>query len=95
MASSLTRTILLMENCLVKLKIVQELKKRRIRQKTRVIYRNRLIYGEFHLYPQLRADEKTFRQYTRMTINTFDYIVEKIHVACHPFIPQCISFVYF
>lgn len=76
MASSSTRTILLMENSLVKLKILQNLKKRRIRQKTHVIYRNRVIYGEFHhLYPQLRADEKAFRQYTRMTINTFDYIV--------------------
>jgi hypothetical protein len=78
-ASSSTRTILLIENSLVKLKILQKLKKkRRIRQKTRVIYWNRFIYGEFHhLYPQLRADEKAFRQYTRMTINTFDYIVEK------------------
>jgi hypothetical protein len=74
-----------MENSLVKLKILQKLKKkRRIRQKTHVIYWNKLIYGEFHhLYPQLRADEKPFRQYTRMTINTFDYIVEKIHAACY------------
>jgi hypothetical protein len=84
-ASSSTHTILLMKNSLVKLKMLQRLKKkRRIRQKTHVIYWNRLIYGEFHhLYPQLRADEKAFRQYTRMTINTFDYIVEKIHVTCY------------
>jgi hypothetical protein len=74
-----------MENSLVKLKILQKLKKKRlIRQKTHVISWNRLIYGEFHhLYPQLQADEKAYRQYTRMTINNFDYIVEQIHVACY------------
>jgi hypothetical protein len=46
-----------MENSLVKLKISQKFKKRRIRRKTHVIYKNRLINGEFHhLYPQFLID---------------------------------------
>jgi len=43
------------------------------------IYNDRLTFGEFyHLYPQLRSDNGLFRAYTRMTSETFDYILEII-----------------
>ena len=85
MAAASTRAMLLMENNLLKLRLLRKLKKMHdYRKQTHRIYRNRLVYGEFHhLYLELRADEITFREYTRMTINTFDYIVEKIRGACY------------
>lgn len=74
-----------MENSVLKLRLLQKLKKRReIRKTTHTIYRNRLVYGEFHhLYLELRADESAFRQYSRMTITNFDYIVENIRDVCY------------
>nr|CAI5822625.1 unnamed protein product [Callosobruchus analis] len=76
-----------MENRLLTLRVVQKLeKKRESRTTTHRIYRNRFVYGEFHhLYLELRAGESSFRQYTRMTIKAFDYIVEKVRSACYHF----------
>jgi hypothetical protein len=43
------------------------------------IYNNRFTFVEFyHLYPQLRSDNNLFRAYTRVTSETFDYILEII-----------------
>lgn len=43
------------------------------------IYNDRFTFGEFyHLYPQLRGDDALFRVYTRMSLETFDYILEII-----------------
>lgn len=54
-------------------------KKNKRSTKNTFIYDDRFIFGEFyHLYPQLRSDNALFRAYTRMTSETFDYIVEKI-----------------
>lgn len=39
----------------------------------------RHLYGEFHtLYDQLRKYPNKFFEYTRMSINTFDYILNEI-----------------
>ena len=71
------RTIFLLDNTLVKLKILKKVQRKR--RKTHQIYIDRLNFGEFHhLYPQLRVDKNAFRQYTRMLPDTFDYIVEAI-----------------
>lgn len=43
------------------------------------ILKDRLVFGEFyHLYNQLRNNDVLFRSYTRMTVETFDYLVEMI-----------------
>ncbi|VVC46241.1 Hypothetical protein CINCED_3A008541 [Cinara cedri] len=43
------------------------------------IYKDRITFGEFyHLYLQLRSDSVLFQAYTRMTSETFDYILEII-----------------
>lgn len=43
------------------------------------INKDRIFYGEFHhLYPVLRQNPERFRNYLRMDIETFDYILEKI-----------------
>ena len=71
------RTIFLLDNTLVKLKILKKVQRKR--RKTHQIYIDRLNFGEFHhLYPQLRVDKNAFRQYTRMLPDTFDYIVSFI-----------------
>lgn len=52
------------------------LKRKSERRQTNIIYKERPIYGEFHhLYRRLRQYPELFRNYTRMTIETFDYIV--------------------
>ncbi|CAH1993116.1 unnamed protein product [Acanthoscelides obtectus] len=53
--------MLLTENSVVTLKIFKKLNKRRNRKHTHVIYKNRVLYGEFHrLYLQLREDETAY-----------------------------------
>lgn len=40
---------------------------------------NRSVYGEYHhLFEELKRDENRFFQYMRMTIETFNYILEKV-----------------
>ena len=52
--------------------------KRRIKS-THCIYRMRQKFGEFHhLYKKLLCDPRLFQQYTRMSITTFNYIIEAI-----------------
>ena len=47
------------------------------------IYKDRINFGEFHhLYCQLRENNNLFYQYTRMTQNTFNYILEAIREKC-------------
>lgn len=44
-----------------------------------IILNDRMVFGEFyHLYNQVRCDDVLFRSYTRMSVETFDYIVEII-----------------
>lgn len=50
MSSSSTRDILLIENSLVKLRILRKLRNKRRRINTHVRYMSKLIYGEFHHY---------------------------------------------
>nr|CAI5833291.1 unnamed protein product [Callosobruchus analis] len=41
--------------------------------------RVRSDYGEFHhLFKNVRKDDERFFQYTRMSQNTFDYILQKV-----------------
>jgi hypothetical protein len=41
------------------------------------------MFGEFHhLYGKLRGNAGLFLTYTRMSIDTFDYIIEKISPDC-------------
>lgn len=43
------------------------------------INKSRNIHGEFHhLYKQLREHPEKFNSYFRMSISTFDYILDKI-----------------
>lgn len=43
------------------------------------IVKQRKKFGEFStLYETLRLNEDKFREYTRMSVSTFDYILEKI-----------------
>lgn len=76
--------VLLFENAVLKLKVLRKLAKRKKKRSPHEIFRNRLIFGEFHhLYQQLRADSNAFRQYTRMAPATFDLIVEAIRDECY------------
>lgn len=48
------------------------------------INQNRKVYGEYHhLFPLLRKYPKDFYEYTRMTVETFDYILYKIQPYCN------------
>lgn len=45
------------------------------------ILKDRLVFGEFyHLYNHIRNNDVLFRSYTRMTVETFDYLVEMIRL---------------
>lgn len=47
------------------------------------IHDSRTQFGEFyHLYEELRHDPALFLRYTRMKVETFDYIVESIREEC-------------
>lgn len=44
-----------------------------------IILQDRIVFGEFHhLYNQVRCDDALFQSYTRMSVETFDYIFEII-----------------
>lgn len=44
-----------------------------------VINQSRDVHGEFHhLFRELREDPVKFQEYFRMSMNTFDYLLEKI-----------------
>lgn len=61
--------------------IILKYKKKRL--PTQQIYKDRFVFGEFHhLYKNLCSDAALFLTYTRMSIETFDYIVEKITPDC-------------
>ena len=83
--SGANRALLLTDNILLKFKILSKIKKEKRKRKAKhLIYWDRLNFGEFHhLYHQLRSDESAFRQYTRMTTRTFDYILEEIREICY------------
>lgn len=80
--SEANRRLLLSSNSLMTLNIMRKIEKKRDKKHT--IYRDRFHFGEFHhLYYQLRSDENAFRQYTRMTPDTFDYILDAIRESCY------------
>ena len=77
MSFSIQQKIILAESICIK----HYLYKKYIKKKTNnFILKNRKTYGEFyHLYRELRnSNETLFYTYTRMSIKTFDYIVECI-----------------
>jgi len=93
--SSITeqRKMLLSESLVVKFLVLLN---KRIRSSVHQMYKGRFNFGE--LYTELRANEKLFRSYTRMTTSTLDYIKEAIEHECYhiiTFIPKYRSFLYF
>lgn len=49
------------------------------RKSKNIIYSERLEFGEFHhLYEKLRGYPELFKNYTRMSVDTFDFIVNII-----------------
>lgn len=53
--------------------------KKKISKANSFIYDDGLFFGEFyHLYPQLRTNNASFRMLRRITPNTFDYILNFI-----------------
>lgn len=51
-------------------------KKRRINE----MNTKRYTLGEFHhVYPELRQNLQKFKEYLRMSIETFDYILSKVY----------------
>lgn len=78
MSLSLQKQLLLLESAEVKYLLYKKYLKKRSHLNS-IIYKDRLVFGEFyHLYPQLRKNETSFRSYTRMTTDTFDYILNLI-----------------
>jgi len=76
---SLQKKMLLSESTVLKYLLYKKYKKNKRSMANTFIYNDRLTFGEFyHLYPQLRSDNALFRAYTRMTSETFDYILEII-----------------
>lgn len=70
--------LFLTESFAIKYVLYKKYKKNK-RTASNVIYNDRLVFGEYyHLYPQLRENELSFRSYTRMSTKTFDYILEAI-----------------
>lgn len=52
--------------------------------------KKRKYYGEYHhLYKDLRKDSQRFFEYMRMSINTFDYILNKIEAKINKAWKNC------
>lgn len=75
--------MLLAESPLKYIYITKKQQSKRRRKSTHCIYRMREKFGEFHhLYRKLLCDPRLFQQYTRMSITTFNYIVQAIREEC-------------
>ena len=75
MSSNLQKQLFLFESTTLKYLLYKKYLKKRRSVVNSIIYKDRLVFGEFfHLYPQLRKNET----YTRMTTDTFDYILKLI-----------------
>ena len=72
--------LLLLENSALKIwYLLQKADTRGRSCSVNLINKDRSTLGEFHhLYHQLRNDPEKFHAYFRMTIPTFDYILDKI-----------------
>ncbi|CAH1986674.1 unnamed protein product [Acanthoscelides obtectus] len=69
MSSSSDEDIFLLENVFLKMR----------KQSVHPINRKRKIYGEYHhLFQDIKADKQRFYRYTRMTPETFYYILDKV-----------------
>ena len=68
--------LILLENSTIKLDfLVDHMREFQVHE----IYKDREVFGEYHhLYPLLRKYEDKFREYLRMSISTFDYILSAI-----------------
>lgn len=76
---SLQKKMLLSESTVLKYLLYKKYKKNKRSMANTFIYNDRLTFGEFyHLYLHLRSDNALFRAYTRMTSETFDYILKII-----------------
>lgn len=74
--NSVTKKLLLMENPRLRWLIRKKTTKR---QGVHDLNKNRATYGEYHhLYRQLRGDPVRFFQFLRMSVETFDYILDII-----------------
>lgn len=57
--------------------------------------RKRRVHGEYHhLFKKLRHHNDRFFQYMRMSENTFDYVLEKVHNLSITFLLLCNLFFY-
>jgi hypothetical protein len=65
--------IILEENTILKANLFSE------RKGPSVVVKQRKLFGEFNtLYESLRTEPVKFQEYTRMSVSTFDYIIQKI-----------------
>jgi len=79
MSSNLQKQLFLFESTTLKYLLYKKYLKIRRSVVNSIIYKDRLVFGEFfHLYPQFRKSETSFRSYTRMTTDIFDYILKLI-----------------
>lgn len=72
MSLNLQKQLFMFESTALKSLLYKKYLKKRRSAVNSIIYKDRLVFGElYHLYPQLRKNESSFRSYTRMTTDTY------------------------
>ncbi|KAG8274711.1 hypothetical protein J6590_101805 [Homalodisca vitripennis] len=78
-SEDLVHLLLLSENPMLKRRVVRGCKRGIKRWGVHPINRRRRVYGEYHhLIKQLKEDPERFFQYTRMSVPTFDFILNRL-----------------
>ncbi|KAG8287868.1 hypothetical protein J6590_028751 [Homalodisca vitripennis] len=78
-SEDLVHLLLLSENSILKRRVVRGCKRGIKRWGVHPINRRRRVYGEYHhLIKQLKEDPERFFQYTRMSVPTFDFILNRL-----------------